>query len=312
MKGFSKDGKRLFVYNKRIEKMYQQAFQKVGYVKDLYTIRSVSGEKLGWTDSDRKFLEVQYYAKNIESMLNDQLISIERKLRDWLANPQLGEVFTEQEKDGFAGSVVEQYLRLPIIRKAGYKGPIIETNFRHELMKSLFEKDVISEDLLSNPEYNQNTNPDVIILEGKHPHTHITRIRRNQLRDKIWCFLVSPTNEFYTSDNPIFVVPKRDVNFYPGDFGSKASRIFFPISGKLQLCMWDKDEFDSENYVPNQFQNVTEEDLAYCNANQYRHACNEVFSTENNFDLIGRILGDNEGRQTYPEPFIINFDLLRK
>ena len=122
LRGFSRNDKTLYVYDKQISKAYCKAFKHIGYADYLYRIDNKYIKKDLDDTVDGNFYETEYFAKNIETEYHRILIDLRRRASDWLLDKNPSPAFSNNvDKDLFAAYIGVQYLRLPWLREIYYK-----------------------------------------------------------------------------------------------------------------------------------------------------------------------------------------------
>lgn len=95
------------------------------------------------------------------------------------------------------------------------------------------------------------------------------------------------TQPFFTSDNP--VVKKANMNhpFYSGGFQSKGMEVHFPLSNCYTLTMHEPSYLQEKNPELMQMYilDATEQNVMYFNDIQVKHATNQLFCSENKFEM---------------------------
>lgn len=302
LKGFSSDGKKVMVYNKQTSSSYRKAFKNVAFVENLYTVSKKYIDAVPLEGLHEKYFEVDYFAATIESAYNKQLIELRSRTDDWISNPSELPVLTVDDKEALAAKIAIQSLRLPTIKEAYYSGYRKMKNHRLEVIKSMLvdNNETISKEFIQKIEHVHDEDYASVLHATLYTDAKLLEQKTRQLCNKAWAFLISTDSSLFTSDNPIVIIPKKHSSYFLGDFGTLGAQIIFPISGKILLSMWDRNDFDRLKYSENEFQSITKEDLYINNYSQYAAAEMQLYQSADEFDLVANILKSNNGKHVFP------------
>ncbi|MWW24759.1 DUF4238 domain-containing protein [Algibacter lectus] len=110
---------------------------------------------------------------------------------------------------------------------------------------------------------------------------------KDSLLNKTW-ILAESNEQFYTSDNPIVLQNTTNYREERGNLGlnSIGIEIYFPLSCSLLLCLFCQTTVSKKasNLICN------EEIIENLNYLQYKHANRFIFSKDENFDMIEKII----------------------
>jgi len=308
LKGFSENGKSLFVYNKNENKSYSQSTKNVGYEEDLYTIKDrfiVEEEKPSW---DEKYFERQFFSSNIETDYGIQLRNIKEKAASWLLKPNKDKVLTSLEKENLSLSIVIQFLRLPEVSERFYQMYNSVNHKRLDLIKAFFNAENSKwKDSMDLVEIKEDREKKSVIHAQIYTSQQLLDEGREILLNKAWGFMASSSNDLYTSDYPIATIPQiSNQPFLFQGLGMKGAQILFPITSNILLAIYDIEYFDNKNFILDSFASLTNRMQNRNNLYQYAFANREVYSARNDFSLIDAAIKENGGKPlNLPRPRII-------
>ena len=304
LRGFSRNDKTLYVYDKQISKSYCKAFEKIGYADNLYRIDKKYLKEDSNDPIDENYYETEYFAKNIESEYNRILIDIRRRALEWLTHKNPTFAFSSNvDKDHFAAYVGIQYLRLPWVREMHYSSFQKAQDKRMEIIKAF----LISENPELEPsrglKFKHDERYGAVLHSFLYTDTRIVNTIQDRLLKKSWAILASTENNLFTSDNPLVVINRLGIEAAAGDLTMRGAQILFPIAGNLAISMWDHDYFDHEKHVLDSFNLITSKEIRTHNLYQYLNARQHVYQAADAFSIIKDVLFENDGAHMwYPQP----------
>ena len=306
LRGFSRNDKTLYVYDKQISMTYCKAIEKIGYADNLYRIDKKYLNKETNDPIDENYYETEYFAKNIESEYNRILIDIRRRALEWLTHKNPTSAFSSNvDKDHFAAYVGIQYLRLPWVREMHYNSYQKAQDKRLEIIKAF----LISENPELEPsrdlKFKHDERYGAVLHSFLYTDAEIVNTMQDRLLKKSWAILASTENNLFTSDNPLVVINRLGIEAAAGDLTMRGAQIIFPIVGNLAISMWDHDYFDHEKHVLDGFNLITSKEIRTHNLYQYLNARQHVYQAANAFSIIKDVLFENDGAHMwYPQPGI--------
>ncbi|MFX1478636.1 MAG: DUF4238 domain-containing protein [Promethearchaeota archaeon] len=102
------------------------------------------------------------------------------------------------------------------------------------------------------------------------------------------------SKEFYTSDHPVFVInPIYDekgtiVGYGSSSYRAEGVEIYFPLSPKLCLILYDRERSDYRRVKPERF--VKKDELIWINTQLIAMAHRTIFSRTNDFQFVKSVL----------------------
>ncbi len=290
LKNFSENESFVFVYSKKNKKKgYAQAISKTACLDYFYAIPEKYIKKKLLPEVNSNFIEKIILANNIESLYSDLLIKIIQAAAIWNRQNNLGNIFTEKERDLFAALIAIQYMRMPNIRDmywSAEKKVQKETDEIVAAMKKTYSEIDCSEAMEHNHE--EDFAP-VFHAELFLDEDIISNIQA-QIIKKNWIYHISNIGAVYTSDNPILLKShlQNQTPFYE-NFGMKGVEVIFPISKNIILTIWDEELFTEKKFDNNKFKLLTDKQLRQYNFYQYLCANDEIYSSNNDFKLIDKL-----------------------
>jgi hypothetical protein len=289
LKQFSENGKYLHVYSKTHKRNKSaQGVRNTAAIKNFYRIslNSIKTEDNSITDAN--FFETEFFDKVIERSFAPLLTGISEKAKNWQLNKNIDEVLSKKDKDLLAGLIAIQYLRMPNIREKYQKLDENVERARLEIVKSFFgsqypeHRDFIRSISMT---YDRQFDTE------KHSEIFANQDCLNNIQDcllnKFWLFLISPDDDFFTSDNPVLIKPH--VQNQPArweGFDMKGNEVIFPLSSSVLLTLWDTDYFAGKEDEHNKFFLIDAKAKRDYNCYQYIWANDEVYSKKGDFQLI--------------------------
>ncbi len=294
LRGFSDNGKGIFTYNKSLEKSFQIGIKDACQIDDFYKIHRKFIDEKEREQFEENFYETTFFAKNIEAEYNKQLIFIGQLLSKWITAPHNQPALDSVTRDLLAGYLGIQLLRLPHIRNDYYQAHKKAEQKRLEIIKGFVtENNPKHKEFINTISLNQDDDYASIVHSEIYSDQTLIDGMQDRLREKTWAFLVSETNDLYTSDFPLVVVPfiPKQPPYYNG-IGMRGVQIVIPITGSMAISMWDHDLFDHKKYQAEQFQPISRIDKMLFNLYQYANAETNVFCAGNSFDFINQVKRD--------------------
>jgi hypothetical protein len=294
LRGFSNNGKGIFTYNKSLEKSFQIGIKDACQIDDFYKIHRKFVDEKEREQFEENFYEMTFFAKHIEIEYNKQLSLVKHLLSEWINNPHDRPALDNITRDLLAGYLGIQVLRLPHIRNDYYQAYKKAEQKRFEIIKGFVAGNNLDyKDFIDMISLNQDDDYASIVHSEIYANQALIDGMQDRLREKTWAFLVSETNDLYTSDFPLVVVPfVPDQAPYYNGVGMRGVQIVIPITGNLAISMWDPDLFDHANYQAEKFQLISSLDKMLFNLYQYANADTNVFCASNSFEFINNVKQD--------------------
>ncbi|TWF39603.1 uncharacterized protein DUF4238 [Chitinophaga polysaccharea] len=298
LKGFSENGKSLFVYNKNKNKSYSQSTKNVGCEEDLYTVKDKFIAKEKMPTWDEKYFEKQFFSSGIEAEYGIQLANIKEKATRWILNPNKDAVLTSLEKEELSLSIVVQFLRLPEVSERFYKMYNSANRKRLDLINAFFKAENPEwKDSMDLVQTNEDREQKAVIHAQIYTSQQLLDEGREILLKKAWGFMVSSSNDLYTSDYPIATISQiPNQPFVFQGLGMKGAQVLFPLASNILLSMYDVECFDNKNFALDSFVPLTNRMRDRNNLYQYAFANRDVYSARNDFSVIVTAIKENGGK----------------
>lgn len=300
LKHFSSNKKNLFVYDKKSSKSFSSPIGNIAYKEFFYQLPEKFIKNLDEIPSGTNYYEKEFFAKSIETKYSNLLGILTAKAKLWIANHQIVEIISRQQKEILAQLIAIQYLRLPNIRDMYSDARKKGDNIRFDIIKSFLVN--------TNPELSDLKNIQISYNEEYNPILHSEiysdeELYLNialQLNTKHWVYYISEDNDFYTSDNPIIIKPHiPDQNPYYAGFGMKGAEIIFPIGSSVLLTMWDSNSFNEKKAISDSFCAINDKEKREYNCLQYMFSNEQTYSYNNNFSIIKSLINCNKGKEFF-------------
>lgn len=297
LKNFSFNGTNIFIYNKRIQKRFRNTIDNICYSDYFYRVpeRFISKSK---QIIDPDIFEKEFFSQSIENFFGKFLSRINKSSENWIKNPDKSSIFSDEEKLEFSQLLAIQYLRMPNIRSK--YGDVTEkaTNKSIEIIESGLGYKKDSAKLSYDREYNS------IVHSQLYANENLIREISTHLINKNWTFFVSPLRDVFTSDNPILIKPHiPNEKFLLEGFGMKGAEIIFPIGNSVLLSITDDEFCDLD--LCDMFTTISSKKLREYNFFQYIWANEEVYSFNNNFEIIDQLKQANGNNEVFIKKAII-------
>lgn len=281
LKNFSSNGKFLWIYDKSISKIYQQAIDKTCCINDFYTLPPDSDQ-----NTDRLFLECEFFAKNVEPQYNSLLKKIVEKYNKWVQTKAEETVLSPKEKYEFANYLTIQWFRTPETRERNQQLNNTILSQEIELMKAFLAV--------------KNNDPSYYDLDVKYTMDPVLEHAQSSfydleliesfaraLENNYWEFYVSAKDDILTSDYPIIAehhVPNVRMT-YEG-LACYGSELSFPISKNIILVIWDYNYFQHKSNSDCKFSELSTNDIERYNRLRYLYTKRHLISYLYDFSLI--------------------------
>lgn len=274
----------LNVFNKNKSKSYSNAVDNICLIDNFYKISNEYLKNCSVSKLSELSIEVDYFAKHVESNLGKILTELEERKKDCVKNKLQSFPMPLNDKFLLAQQIVIQFLRHPKMR-------LWDNDFNDEIIPKMIR-------LMQQGLAIERNNPDIAKLNIKCTYdevvSHATHLFMNEeLIDKfatdiaanLWTFLHSPQNDFCTSDNPVVCI-QHYPNERPFNCGlnQKGVKIFFALSPSLLLLIMDKNESSG---VDCRFGLVNDFGLNLFNNSLYSQS-EYIFNYNNNFDFFNK------------------------
>lgn len=286
--GFQKDNKKkkdFFVnaFDKQTGKIYPKGVEKVCGEDFFYKLNLNSIQD---TNVDEMYLEVNYFANQIESELSRLLNFMERHLLSAVKDTYGGLVIPQMGRNCIAKHLAIQFLRHPIVRDYDFK--LLDE------IDSEITGFITRNNLQDNPgakEYLDGKNKyydDVAMTHAQLSFMNdelITAIM-NALANNIWVYYYSPNGDFFACDSPIHVTPhvKGDVPHTLMGLNQYGAEVTWTLNPYFTLSIYDKEYFSENKSYDNCIIPCSEDTLRHYNIIRYGCAKKYVFSKSRNFE----------------------------
>lgn len=211
LKRFSSDNKVVVFFDKQIKEYGSQDIREFCQINNLYKL----------SQSEPYYIETIFFAHDIEDKLG-KILSFFDKLD--FNMPHIN--YDNHQRFNLSKQIFIQYIRTPKYRDSKSKNELnafyskitqlLKIHFNFEVDEIEFKPDNIAE-------YHKN-----ILLEDN------TDIITN-ISGAYWELIYSPERKFYTSDNPITIMPRNDMPVTYCDAINYFSDIYYPLNPKLVL-----------------------------------------------------------------------------
>lgn len=287
LKQFSDNGKYVHVYSKRHKRNKSaQGIRNTAAIKNFYRISLNSLESENKSPEDVNFFETEFFDKIVERSFASLLTIISDKAKNWQLDKSSHEVLCKKDMDLLAGLIAVQYLRMPNIREKYQKLDEDVERARLEILNSFF--------LTQYPEHKDfirsiGMTYDRQFDTEKHAEIFADQDIVNNIQDcllnKFWLFLISPDDDFFTSDNPVLIKPhvQNQPTRWEG-FDMKGGEVIFPLSSSVLLTLWDKDYFQDKEDDHNKFSLIKAKSKREYNCYQYIWANDECIRKRATFN----------------------------
>jgi hypothetical protein len=265
---------KIWVYNKVKRKSFSTSTENVACEKYFYDNKEFDMEK-----STSQFIEKSY--SEIESRFAPFYNQFINKLMSSLDF----EVALKDRK------IIADYLVTQIDRTREH---IEETyQFTNEIYNQLKEKG-FSEDQLFMFGFDKNEfDKKELHLESILAGDEMLNTFSEILSDHIWTIYKNDTSlTFYTSDQPIVKNGHIKDDFYSNEgYGSLGFEICFPLSPQYILILYDREYFNNSEYLDGMVSNIQAiENVAFYNSLQDGLSYRQIFSKENDFEIVNKIV----------------------
>lgn len=289
LKGFSKNKKSVWVYNKSLSKMYQTSIDKIFYEKKFYAVDMDLVPEEVRDKINVNSIECDFFAEHIESQYAGMLDAINKSTDVWKEiSPDLlyGRI-PECWVDHLSMQLIVQYLRTPEAREHALE----LLDYSRLYMKVLYDNPLLSEEKKRfYQEESQRTYGEVIDHFMFFFDKKVIESYCSLLKNKIWSIYFSPDAEFFTSDSPIIFEREgsnKEVGFM--ELNLSNLNITYPITRNLLVRLWDRDSYKQIEPFDRTIRIVDEEFVMCENIRQYIWANNEIVTPNDSSVFFERI-----------------------
>lgn len=289
LKGFSKNKKSVWVYNKSLSKMYQTSIDKIFYEKNFYAVDMDLVPEEVRDKINVNSIEYDFFAEHIESQYAGMLDAINKSTDVWKEiSPDLlyGRI-PECWVDHLSMQLIVQYLRTPEAREHALE----LLDYSRLYMKVLYDNPLLSEEKKRfYQKESQRTYGEVIDHFMFFFDKKVIESYCSLLKNKIWSIYFSPDAEFFTSDSPIIFEREgsnKEVGFM--ELNLSNLNITYPITRNLLVRLWDRDSYKQIEPFDRTIRIVDEEFVMCENIRQYIWANNEIVTPNDSYVFFERI-----------------------
>lgn len=275
-------GKSTFVhlFDKLENKSYTQSISNICGINDLYSISKESCETF---DSEivnaDKVIENEFFSQEVER--NYSMI-LSYTIQSVLSK----NCFQKEKKLELAYYIAIQFLRLPDVKK-------YDSQLAHSLLPQMIE--LHKQGLFletGDPKYKDinisyRLDDTINHFKSSYGNNEVVSYFAQRLAQNYWNFIISESNDFYTSDFPV-VVNVHDKDATPECMGltQYGAELSFPVSKSIMLVIWDwryfSDKKDSDCSIINSTPNL----INRYNCLRYLFAKRHLISYANQFDHV--------------------------
>jgi hypothetical protein len=194
---------------------------------------------------------------------------------------------TDDNKKVIADLIMTLYFRGPRLRKVYNAIAEQKTRNVNELMSDMG----VSAELKYDP----------VLFHAQNSYGNEALSIRNDtiLSQQYWVFRYSENGNFMVSDNPVTFIDnekmKQGVLFTKWVIGEHWSALFFPISNKLLLEIYNKEDFPEGREVDGKIMKITTTYEDVVNGYQFLNADKHIFSYTGDFSLFNSIKTQHNG-----------------
>lgn len=298
LKGFSENGKIVWIYNKKISKSYPKSVDDIFYEKDFYLIDESLIPEEGRDMINYKSIEYDFFAEQIESQYADFLghvrsVTDDLKKQDLSCISLIPECWVEQ----ISLQLLIQYIRTPEARRQTLE-LLTTSRFCFDILADspwLSEKEKEYYKLESQKSYGDVIDHFMVLFNKEKVIDPICTV----LRNKIWSIYFSPNADFFTSDSPV-ILEREGINKEVGfmEFNLSNLNITYPITRNLLVRLWDRESY-KELEPFDRIVRIVDEEFVKCeNIRQYIWANNEIVAPNDNSAFFN-IIRDIQGKELY-------------
>ena len=176
-------------------------------------------------------IEKDFFDKNVEAPLGPMISTIEKVIKDSII-PNYSSakvIINEESRRSLASMIFIQFFRTPRFRKY-YEG------------RKVIRKGISS----VTHKYTEEEVTDPVLVHALDTYLNPTKLNKvvSYLASGHWIFRYSEKDVFLTSDNPVVWIPLKDSKeerFTIGNIDNSKCFLFYPISPKVMLEIYDKD-----------------------------------------------------------------------
>ena len=246
---------------------------------------------------DRQYIE-NYFSDQIEGKYKKYLEEIIKKVRSW-SLWQLKNCYfiSEEEKRIFSFFMAIQYIRVKSVREMLFDA----TNCLEQVLTEMDAPPEVIKKYCVDKLKLSNIHKEMILNQNE--IKHLSGIFSNY----VWILRINRTNNvFFTSDNPIGVIPhKHHPYISTAGLQSEGVEICFPISPKIMLSMFEKKYHCVLAKYDRRISDMeNDEDVEYYNKICAQQSTRCIFSCEDEFSAIERVLKKNPNALNRPQTII--------
>ena len=274
-------------YDKINCKSYDASLMAVCCINDLYNI---SEEYIKECNSEINELSIEqdYFARNIEPMLDQHLKALDNIKRGW-DNGGDKYKLNYYEKKELALHLATLYFRLPDVMNS-----IVDNYMRLERANSDMLKRILAirtgDKTFDELNIEMSCEKPVLHAQLSYMDNELLMQCANDIAKNIYVFWTSKEKSFFTSDFPIVVVPhcKNAIPKYNGlvQYGGE---IMMTLSPDLAMSIYDRDYFKGKECLDTCFIEANDKEIRRHNWMNYMYAKRHIFSLDGDFDIIDSI-----------------------
>lgn len=284
LRRFSENGKSIMTYDKKNCKIYNASLMAVCCVNDLYKI---SEEYINECNSEITELSIEkdYFAKNIEPMLDQYLKTLDSIKKGW-DNGDDKYRMNYYEKKELALHIATLYFRLPDVMNS-----IVDNYMRFERADADMLKHILAIQTGNKAfdELNLSISCEKPVLHAQLSYMDHELLMQcaSDIAKNIFVFWTSKDKSFYTSDFPIVVEShcKNAIPIYDG-LVQHGGELMLTLSPDLAVSIYDRNYFKEKECLDTCFIEANEKEVRRHNWMNYLYAKRHVFSLNDNFSII--------------------------
>lgn len=305
LKNFTNDGRKLWLFDKKISKSLPSNINDVATGRYFY-------------DIPKEYLaegaDVQAVEKIFSKIEGDYCKFLGRFLKNihasFLLSPNGNINLNDYDKHEMSF-----YLALQVSRTEEFRrmfsdlNKVILERFANELLANDLETGKAPEVLRGHhlkAEVNKEHNvvEHIQMLGNPDFLTHF----QNIFFDKIWIIGKNKTrNTFFTSDHPVTLYSCKNKKALGVGYGSPDVEVSFPLSPIFNLMMYERSSFEHDiGKFENTVVELNEENIEFYNSLQVKESTRQVFCIENSFTLAEEMVRENPEMSKIERPRLLS------
>ncbi len=284
LRRFSSDEKRIFVYDKVLQKSFQNAISDVAQESHFYrlpdNLKTEDGKPISIDDP----LIVEKAFQRIESRANQDIQTL-------IELPAGASIPTETRED------LSIFLAIQFLRTRAYRNLVVETaeKFIQALTRELIKENFGEESLKYTPKISFNDKAAGLFQSQQIFGFVKLEEFAEVLHNHFWILLINDTGKpLYTSDNPVVIhTPLKDQLPAVG-IASPGIEIAFPLSSSRILTLADREIYGfHESSFDGKIRELKADNVTYYNSLQVFDSERQIYCEKPNFALVEDMIKKN-------------------